>query len=173
MRQKQRQGQNGRLPLCVQAVLARRHSPLSVSETSCIHWRSPLMFVSAAAVMYTSGTVTSQAERRRSQDLADAKAAAEAQRLADLRADESRPLVFLDVEIQGKAVGRMEFVLFTEESPLAAENFRALCTGEKGIQPAGGRGAGLPMHFKVRCCCCCLWSSVHGYCRLITCRWLP
>ena len=100
----------------------------------------------------------------------DAKAAAETQRRAQLRANTSRPLVFLDVEIGGKAVGRMEFALFTHESPRAAENFRALCTCEKGTVPdlPGREGAGKPYCFKVRtaldprlskecctCLCCC------------------
>eukprot|EP00908_Phaeocystis_cordata_P013437 Transcript_24499.p1 GENE.Transcript_24499~~Transcript_24499.p1 ORF type:complete len:466 (+),score=90.70 Transcript_24499:24-1421(+) len=42
------------------------------------------------------------------------------------------PRVFLDVEINGKAHGRLEFVLYAHESPRHAENFRAMCTGEKG-----------------------------------------
>jgi hypothetical protein len=45
---------------------------------------------------------------------------------------------------QGKPPGRMEFAV-CEESPLAAENFRALiCTGRRGRQ--GQRGAGKPLH---------------------------
>eukprot|EP00899_Mesostigma_viride_P006836 jgi/Mesvir1/16153/Mv08424-RA.1 len=58
------------------------------------------------------------------------------------------PRVYLDVSIKGQPIGRMEFVLFTQESPLAAENFRALCTGEKGIAPPGTEGEGKPYHFK-------------------------
>ena len=81
-----------------------------------------------------------------------ARAAAEAERRAALRANTSRPLVYLDVAIQGKPVGRMEFVLFAEEAPRAAENFRALCTCEKGSVPdtPGREGAGKPYCFKVR-----------------------
>ncbi|KAK9800751.1 hypothetical protein WJX73_006168 [Symbiochloris irregularis] len=74
--------------------------------------------------------------------------AAEAQRLIALRSNASMPLVFLDVAIQGRKVGRMEFVLFSHEAPRSAENFRALCTGEKGVVPAGREGAGKPYHFK-------------------------
>lgn len=55
---------------------------------------------------------------------------AETARLASLRKNESLPLVWLDVSVKGQFVGRMEFVLFTHISPLAAECFRRLCTGE-------------------------------------------
>ncbi|RKP05057.1 cyclophilin [Thamnocephalis sphaerospora] len=51
--------------------------------------------------------------------------------------------VFFDVAISGKPAGRMVFKLFNETVPRTAENFRALCTGEKGL----GR-SGKPLHFK-------------------------
>lgn len=40
-------------------------------------------------------------------------------------------LVDADVSIKDEKVGRMLFVLFSEESPLHAENMRQLCTGER------------------------------------------
>ncbi|KAI3381832.1 hypothetical protein SNEBB_004048 [Seison nebaliae] len=43
-----------------------------------------------------------------------------------------RSRCFFDIEIDGKSQGRIEFVLFNEVVPKTAENFRALCTGEKG-----------------------------------------
>jgi cyclophilin family peptidyl-prolyl cis-trans isomerase len=43
------------------------------------------------------------------------------------------PTVFFDVEVGGKPSGRITFELFADKVPKTAENFRALCTGEKGM----------------------------------------
>ncbi|AQK67019.1 Peptidyl-prolyl cis-trans isomerase CYP19-4 precursor [Zea mays] len=44
---------------------------------------------------------------------------------------------FLDIEIDGKPAGRIVLGLFGDTVPKTAENFRALCTGEKGIAKSG------------------------------------
>lgn len=53
------------------------------------------------------------------------------------------PKVFFDINIGGEAAGRIVFELFADAVPRTAENFRALCTGEKGIGVSG-----VPLHFK-------------------------
>eukprot|EP00484_Ammonia_sp_Unknown_P021324 CAMPEP_0197043612 /NCGR_PEP_ID=MMETSP1384-20130603/19831_1 /TAXON_ID=29189 /ORGANISM="Ammonia sp." /LENGTH=167 /DNA_ID=CAMNT_0042474937 /DNA_START=108 /DNA_END=611 /DNA_ORIENTATION=+ len=42
------------------------------------------------------------------------------------------PVVFFDMEVGGKAVGRIEMTLRADVVPKTAENFRQLCTMEKG-----------------------------------------
>ncbi|KAG6438278.1 hypothetical protein SASPL_103215 [Salvia splendens] len=54
------------------------------------------------------------------------------------------PMVFLDVSIDGDAAERIIIELFADVVPKTAENFRALCTGEKGI----GASTGKPLHYK-------------------------
>ncbi|KAF3436238.1 hypothetical protein FNV43_RR23330 [Rhamnella rubrinervis] len=54
------------------------------------------------------------------------------------------PCVFLDVSIDGDPTERIVIELFADVVPKTAENFRALCTGEKGI----GKSTGKPLHYK-------------------------
>jgi len=45
----------------------------------------------------------------------------------------SNPVVFFDVTADGQPWGRIEMTLRADVVPKTAENFRALCTGEKGF----------------------------------------
>jgi peptidylprolyl isomerase len=55
----------------------------------------------------------------------------------------TNPKVFFDITIGDEAAGRIEMELFADACPKTAENFRVLCTGEKG----NGK-SGKPLHFK-------------------------
>lgn len=47
--------------------------------------------------------------------------------------EKKNPRVYFDVSIDQQPVGRIEFELRADVVPKTAENFRALCTGEKGF----------------------------------------
>merc|ERR1712166_15958 len=55
----------------------------------------------------------------------------------------SNPRVFFDMKIGADNAGRIEMELRADVAPKTAENFRALCTGEKGVGQSGK-----PLHFK-------------------------
>jgi len=55
----------------------------------------------------------------------------------------SKAKVFFDMTIGGKDAGRITMELRGDVVPKTAENFRALCTGEKGKGQSGK-----PLHFK-------------------------
>lgn len=42
------------------------------------------------------------------------------------------PRVYFDISVGSKGAGRVIFELFTDITPITAENFRGLCTGEFG-----------------------------------------
>lgn len=49
----------------------------------------------------------------------------------------ANPKVFFDILIGKTKAGRVVMELFRDKTPKTAENFRALCTGEKGIGVSG------------------------------------
>merc|ERR1712194_673434 len=55
----------------------------------------------------------------------------------------SNPQVYFDMTVGGEAAGRIIMELRSDVTPKTAENFRALCTGEKGVGKMGK-----PLHFK-------------------------
>lgn len=69
--------------------------------------------------------------------LAPIPAACESTKMASTSGNPgSNPRVFLDIAIAGKPVGRLIFELYADVVPRTAENFRALCTGERGLSAA-------------------------------------
>jgi len=55
----------------------------------------------------------------------------------------AHPKVFFDITIGGREGGRIVFQLFADTTPKTCENFRCLCTGEKGMGKSGK-----PLHYK-------------------------
>ncbi|CAE8705788.1 unnamed protein product, partial [Polarella glacialis] len=57
---------------------------------------------------------------------------------------DKRPKCWLEVTLNGKKLGKITIELFGDVTPKTVENFRCLCTGEKGISAITGK----PLHFK-------------------------
>jgi hypothetical protein len=57
--------------------------------------------------------------------------------------NEKNPRVYFDMEVGGEKAGRVTIELFASTVPKSAENFRALCTGEKGTGESGCK-----LHYK-------------------------
>ena len=55
----------------------------------------------------------------------------------------TRSRVWFDITIGGAPTGRVVFELYDDVVPKTADNFRSLCTGEKGVGQAGK-----PLHYK-------------------------
>ena len=80
------------------------------------------------AVLWTSGGAYTPDEAR----AVERELTAAARRTVERREWPSNPRVYFDTEIDGARAGRIEFILYAREAPRAAENFRAMCVGEKG-----------------------------------------
>mmetsp|Transcript_53203 Transcript_53203/g.99793 ORF Transcript_53203/g.99793 Transcript_53203/m.99793 type:complete len:430 (-) Transcript_53203:55-1344(-) len=52
---------------------------------------------------------------------------------------EKRPKVFLEVELHKRQLGRIVLELFGDVVPKTVENFRCLCTGERGVSAVSGK----------------------------------
>ncbi|KAG5526771.1 hypothetical protein RHGRI_032885 [Rhododendron griersonianum] len=55
----------------------------------------------------------------------------------------ANPRVYFDLNIGSAPAGRVVMELYADTTPITAENFRALCTGEKGVGKSGK-----PLHYK-------------------------
>ncbi|OUC47666.1 peptidyl-prolyl cis-trans isomerase, cyclophilin-type [Trichinella nativa] len=55
-----------------------------------------------------------------------------------------RKRCFFDIAVEKRPLGRIVFELYNDVCPATCENFRALCTGEKG----NGSVSGKPLHYK-------------------------
>lgn len=60
------------------------------------------------------------------------------------RIKEARPKIFLEITIHNRKLGQIVVELFGDVVPKTVENFRCLCTGEKGVSPVCGK----PLHYK-------------------------
>ena len=58
------------------------------------------------------------------------------QKIRRYRRPPKRAQVFFDMSIGGQPAGRIEMTLRADVVPKTAENFRCLCTGEKGAAAA-------------------------------------
>lgn len=58
----------------------------------------------------------------------------------------SNPVVFLDITVEGDALGRVSIELFRDTVPKTSENFRSFCTGERGRSQCPLYYKGIPFH---------------------------
>ena len=56
---------------------------------------------------------------------------------------QANQVVFMDIDVAGKYVGRLTMELFSD-TPKTSENFRALCTGEMGLSKFSAKA----LHYK-------------------------
>ncbi|CCW61988.1 unnamed protein product [Phytomonas sp. EM1] len=58
----------------------------------------------------------------------------------------SNPVVFFDITVEGESLGRIFVELFRDVVPKTVENFRSLCTGERGRSVCPLYYKGIPFH---------------------------
>ncbi|KPA85799.1 putative mitochondrial cyclophilin 6, putative (CYP6) [Leptomonas pyrrhocoris] len=58
----------------------------------------------------------------------------------------TNPVVYLDITVEGDALGRVSVELFRDVVPKTSENFRSLCTGERGHAQCPLYFKGIPFH---------------------------
>eukprot|EP00756_Hemistasia_phaeocysticola_P058460 Hpha_TRINITY_DN35092_c0_g1::TRINITY_DN35092_c0_g1_i1::g.82632::m.82632 len=83
-----------------------------------------------------------EAERQRRQEIQERRLREQQNYARSQKATsggEVNPRCFLDISMGSTPLGRIHVELFAETTPLTAENFRALCTGECGVDDAGVR----------------------------------
>lgn len=60
------------------------------------------------------------------------------------RIKENRPKVWLEISLQQRVLGKITLELFGDVVPKTVENFRCLCTGERGVSAVSGK----PLRYK-------------------------
>ncbi len=73
----------------------------------------------------------------------DVKSSASGKTYEQVKKKPVKPRVFFDVSIGGKPAGKIVMELYWDAVPRTAENFRCLCTGERGV----GSVSGKPLHY--------------------------
>ena len=85
------------------------------------------------------------------EQVGDVETASEAQESSGEKT-KANPQVFLDVKIDGQYAGRIRILLRKDVVPKTAENFRCLCTHEKGFGFRGSTFHRVIPNFMVCCC---------------------
>jgi cyclophilin family peptidyl-prolyl cis-trans isomerase len=80
---------------------------------------------------------SSSPQKRKAEDEKTDGPAAKKQKVDTESKSSAKPNVFFDITIGGDKAGRIVMKLYYDVTPKTAENFRALCTGEKGKSKSG------------------------------------